>query len=134
MNTRIPSSNLAQPTLTTVFTSGNSQAVRLPKEFRFSTKQVTIERRGDEVVLREKMRSLGQALREALADVAPLSDKEAREMEQALAVVKKQGALESRAMWNDPDFWSGSTGAKISRARKGPITAPSRGKAKSNLS
>lgn len=37
-----------------VFQSGNSQAVRLPKEFRFSTDQVEIFRRGDEVVLRER--------------------------------------------------------------------------------
>jgi antitoxin VapB len=37
-----------------VFKSGNSQAVRLPKEFRFETEQVEIFRRGDEIVLREK--------------------------------------------------------------------------------
>ncbi len=36
-----------------VFQSGNSQAVRLPKEFRFNTDRVEIFRRGDEVVLRE---------------------------------------------------------------------------------
>ena len=37
-----------------VFTSGNSQAVRLPKEFRFSSTEVEISRRGDEVILRER--------------------------------------------------------------------------------
>lgn len=37
-----------------VFQSGNSQAVRLPKEFRFNTDQVEIFRRGGEVVLRER--------------------------------------------------------------------------------
>jgi len=37
-----------------VFKSGNSQAVRLPKEFRFDAEQVEIFRRGDEIVLREK--------------------------------------------------------------------------------
>ena len=37
-----------------VFRSGNSQAVRLPKEFRFSSDEVEIFRRGEEVVLREK--------------------------------------------------------------------------------
>jgi antitoxin VapB len=37
-----------------VFRSGNSQAVRLPKQFRFKSKEVEILRRGDEVVLREK--------------------------------------------------------------------------------
>ena len=42
-----------------VFQSGNSQAVRLPKEFRFRSKEVEITRRGDEVVLREKPKNLG---------------------------------------------------------------------------
>lgn len=37
-----------------VFQSGNSQAVRLPKEFRFAADQLEIFRRGDEVVLRER--------------------------------------------------------------------------------
>lgn len=37
-----------------IFQSGNSQAVRLPKEFRFNTDKVEIFRRGDEIVLREK--------------------------------------------------------------------------------
>ncbi|MEI8571437.1 AbrB/MazE/SpoVT family DNA-binding domain-containing protein [Methylomonas sp. LW13] len=36
-----------------IFQSGNSQAVRLPKEFRFNTDRVEIFRRGDEIVLRE---------------------------------------------------------------------------------
>ena len=38
-----------------VFMSGNSQAVRLPKEFRFRTEEVDIFRRGDEIVLRERV-------------------------------------------------------------------------------
>ena len=37
-----------------VFRSGNSQAVRLPKQFRLESKEVEIFRRGDEIVLREK--------------------------------------------------------------------------------
>jgi antitoxin VapB len=37
-----------------VFKSGNSQAVRLPKEFRLKGPEVEITRRGDEIVLREK--------------------------------------------------------------------------------
>lgn len=36
-----------------VFQSGNSQAVRLPKEFRLNVDQVEIFRRGNEIVLRE---------------------------------------------------------------------------------
>jgi antitoxin VapB len=37
-----------------VFRSGNSQAVRLPKQFRLKSKEVEIFWRGDEIVLREK--------------------------------------------------------------------------------
>lgn len=36
-----------------IFQSGNSQALRLPKEFRFTSDRVEIFRRGDEIVLRE---------------------------------------------------------------------------------
>ena len=39
-------------TIARIFQSGNSQAVRLPKDFRFDVDQVEIFRRGDEVVLR----------------------------------------------------------------------------------
>ena len=35
-----------------VFQSGNSQAVRLPKEFRFDADQVEIFRQGQDIVLR----------------------------------------------------------------------------------
>jgi antitoxin VapB len=45
-----------------VFQSGNSQAVRLPKEFRFDVREVEIFRRDDEVVLRKPKRSLRRAL------------------------------------------------------------------------
>ncbi|MGB8838661.1 MAG: AbrB/MazE/SpoVT family DNA-binding domain-containing protein, partial [Candidatus Acidiferrales bacterium] len=44
-----------------VFRSGNSQAVRLPKKFRLKTKEVEIERRGDEIVLREKTGTMARA-------------------------------------------------------------------------
>lgn len=45
-----------------VFKSGNSRAVRLPKEFAFPIGEVEIFRRGDEVVLRERKRNLAEAL------------------------------------------------------------------------
>ena len=44
-----------------IFKSGNSQAVRLPKEFRFNVEEVEIFRRGDEVVLRKPRRTLSRA-------------------------------------------------------------------------
>ena len=37
-----------------IFTNGRSQAVRLPKEFRFNTLEVYIRRVGNEVVISEK--------------------------------------------------------------------------------
>ena len=46
---------------TAVFKSGNSQAVRLPKEFQFDVREVEIFRRGDEVVLRKKPATLALA-------------------------------------------------------------------------
>jgi antitoxin VapB len=45
-----------------IFKSGNSQAVRLPKEFRFDVKEVEILRRGDEIVLRNPKRNLSRVL------------------------------------------------------------------------
>jgi antitoxin VapB len=44
-----------------IFKSGNSQAVRLPKDFRFKSKEVEIFRRGREVVLREKTKGMARA-------------------------------------------------------------------------
>jgi antitoxin VapB len=38
--------------------SGNSQAVRLPKDFQFDAKEVEIFKRGDEVVLRKKHKNM----------------------------------------------------------------------------
>lgn len=42
-----------------VFQSGNSQAVRLPKEFRVVARELEIYRRGDEIVLRELQPEVG---------------------------------------------------------------------------
>jgi antitoxin VapB len=49
-----------------LFQHGGSQALRLPKEFRFEGTEVEIERRGGEVVLRLKPKPR----LETLADVA----------------------------------------------------------------
>ncbi len=51
-----------------VFKSGNSQAVRLPKQFRVKTDEVEIFRRGDEIVLWEKPGTLVRAF-DLLADL-----------------------------------------------------------------
>jgi antitoxin VapB len=46
---------------TRVFKSGNSQAVRLPREFRLDAEEVQILRRGDEIVLRPLPKGLAVA-------------------------------------------------------------------------
>jgi antitoxin VapB len=42
-------------TIARVFTSGNSQAIRLPKEFRLDTTEVFIRKSGDSLVLTPRM-------------------------------------------------------------------------------
>jgi antitoxin VapB len=49
-------------TTTRVFQSGNSQAVRIPKEFQFDATEVEIYRRGDEIVLRPQRPNLSEVL------------------------------------------------------------------------
>jgi virulence-associated protein VagC len=79
MNARIPASAL-QPTaskVASVFTSGNSQAVRIPKEFQIKTKQVTIVQRGGELVIRPKYRTGA----EVLANLPPVDTENLHEWE-----------------------------------------------------
>ncbi len=60
-----------------VFRSGNSQAVRLPKQFRLKSKEVEIFRRADEIVLREKTGTMARAfdLLAGLPDDVDLPDR-----------------------------------------------------------
>ena len=75
MNARLPQhtqSTSTSPTVekeTTVFMSGNSQAVRIPKEFQRRTRQVSITLRGDELVIKPKYRTGA----DILANLPPLS-------------------------------------------------------------
>jgi antitoxin VapB len=55
-------------TTTKVFQSGNSQAVRIPREFQFNVAEVEIERQGDTLILRPLAYSLAAAFA-ALADL-----------------------------------------------------------------
>ena len=61
-----------------VFRSGNSQAVRLPKQFRFKSKEVEIFRRGNEVILRERAGTMTRAfdLLASLPDDFEIPDRE----------------------------------------------------------
>jgi antitoxin VapB len=40
-------------TIAKVFKSGNSQAIRLPKEFRLNVSQVELVRRGEDILIRQ---------------------------------------------------------------------------------
>jgi len=51
-----------------VFKSGNSQALRLPKEFRLKSSEVEIFRRGEEIIVRDKPRTMADAF-ELLAEI-----------------------------------------------------------------
>ncbi len=75
--------NAPQRQTTTVFTSGNSQAVRLPKAFRISSSTVEIERRGDEIILRERKRTVGDILRQ----LPQISATETGEWERVAALI-----------------------------------------------
>ncbi len=87
MNARIPVLNL-QPTasrVASVFTSGNSQAVRIPKEFQLKTKQVTIVQRGDELVLKPKYKTLG----EVLAHLPKMTAADAAQWDKAMEAIRE---------------------------------------------
>ncbi len=106
---------------TTVFTSGNSQAVRLPKAFRFDAKVVEIERRGDEVILRAKRQTVGDILKQ----LPPLSIKESEAWSQVEALI------------NDPQPQERDWDALLGPAQAEPATvkpAASRSTRKKTLS
>lgn len=50
-------------TTAAVFMSGNSQAVRLPKAFQLHSKRVLIERRGEEIILKEIPETMAEFLK-----------------------------------------------------------------------
>ena len=45
-----------------VFRSGNSQAVRLPKEFQLNVSEVEISRKGDAIILRPAKRTFADVI------------------------------------------------------------------------
>ncbi|NJS35870.1 MAG: AbrB/MazE/SpoVT family DNA-binding domain-containing protein [Brachymonas sp.] len=129
MNARLPSS--ITPTTaqkdSTVFTSGNSQAVRIPKEFQFNTKQVTIVKRGNELIVKPKHRTTA----EILANLPPLDPNDLHEWEafdQTLRELRQEPAQE-----RDWKALFGDEASDTSRAAKQPKSkkeAPSRKVAK----
>jgi len=73
-----------------VFKSGNSQAVRLPKQFRFKSAEVEITRRGDEVVLREKIKRK-RGLVEAFEILASIPDEAFENIKETRPPEKRKG-------------------------------------------
>ncbi len=99
MNARIPSS-LLQTTpskVASVFTSGNSQAVRIPKEFQLKTKQVTIVQRGSDLVIKPKYKTGAQVL----ANLPPIDTDDLHEwdaFDEAIRTVRDEPVQERD--WN----------------------------------
>ena len=88
---------------TTVFQSGNSQAVRLPKEFRFKSKTVEIFRRGDEVVLRERPQTMADLLGPVFAKLPALTEQDDAEFDAMLAAIHEPLPPDTRiwsALWD----------------------------------
>ncbi|MEN9886240.1 MAG: hypothetical protein RL758_818 [Pseudomonadota bacterium] len=80
------------PLRSTVFQSGNSQAVRIPKEFQFNTKLVSISREGDALLIRPQPLSAA----EVLADLPPLPQAEALALDAAMALRRDLPELAER--------------------------------------
>jgi antitoxin VapB len=56
-------------TVAKVFTSGNSQAIRLPKEFRLDTEEVFIRKSGDSLIITPRM-TTWEGFEEGLGDLS----------------------------------------------------------------
>ena len=71
-----------------LFQNGNSQAVRLPKEFRMPGDRVKISQRGKQIIL-EPLDTTWEALFEALSDFP----------EDFMADGREQPAMQKRELW-----------------------------------
>lgn len=105
MNTATPSKNTsARRQETSVFQSGNSQAVRIPKEFQLHTKRVEIFREGRSIVLRPKPMTAA----EALDDLPVLTEAEAEALDQAMEQLDDLPPLDE-PVWESPEKVSKKT-------------------------
>ncbi len=66
---------------TRIFNNGNSQAVRLPKEFRFDEDEVVIKKLGDMVVLLPK-KYRAESLLAMLEEIGPMDLEPGQSIEQ----------------------------------------------------
>jgi antitoxin VapB len=70
------------PKTAKIFMNGRSQAIRLPAEFRFSCREVLVERQGDAVIIRPKPAEWDDFFtRESQVPADFLADREDREAE-----------------------------------------------------
>jgi virulence-associated protein VagC len=99
MNARLPPTAIS-PEIhkdSTVFTSGNSQAVRIPKEFQLKTKQVKIIQRGADLVIRPKYRTGA----EVLANLPPIDTENLHEWDAFDTSIRAlRGELAQERDWN----------------------------------
>jgi antitoxin VapB len=76
-----------------LFINGNSQAVRLPKEFRFVGKEVRVRREGENVVLEPIGPQIAEkdleAVRRVLDTLAPLKPELAAMVEEAIGKLEE---------------------------------------------
>ena len=118
-----PKKLLVRAKTTTVFTSGHSQAVRLPKEFRLRSKTVEISRRGDEIVLRERKRTLAGLL----ADLPSLTTEDAAQWDESMKILRAE-----RVPVEQRDFsWMNTTPDSVrtrSKTPPGPLRIKAKGR------
>jgi antitoxin VapB len=86
----MPLSSIPQPDIrrARIFRNGRNQAVRIPKEFEFASREVFIRQDGDQLVLEpinhstgllatlQSLRSLSETLPDSDRDLPPLDDVE----------------------------------------------------------
>jgi virulence-associated protein VagC len=131
MNARIPTSTFPPESYkdSTVFTSGNSQAVRIPKEFQLKTKQVKIIQRGGDLVIRPKYKTAA----EVLANLPPIDTENLHEWDDFDTTIRalRDEPVQERdwnALFGDAAPLSKSRSPKKPAPRTGtslkPATAP----------
>jgi virulence-associated protein VagC len=127
VNTRLPTSALP-PEIhknSTVFTSGNSQAVRIPKEFQLKTKHVKVIQRGGDLVIRPKYRTGA----EVLANLPPIDAEnlnEWNEFDKTIQTFRDEPVQERdwNTLFSESEISEKSHKPKKSTLNAGKATAP----------
>ena len=132
MNARLPSS-ITQTVLqkdSTVFKSGNSQAIRIPKEFQFNTKQVRIVKRGNDLVIKPKYRSAA----DVLANLPPVDAENLHEwdaFDKAIRELRQEPTQDRdwQALFGDEKHVQQSTASRGDKQPKAAIASPKKNRA-----